>query len=85
MINFAEDETLWEQIYRLLRERIETGVYPQRGKFPSITALEGEMFPAARGTIRKAITRLEDEKFTRAVSGRGRYIRPASEWSPPAE
>ncbi len=83
MINLADDELVWEPIYRMLRERIERGVYPQRGTFPSITKLEEEFFPVARGTIRKAIAQLEQERYTRAVSGKGRYVRPAVDWNPP--
>ncbi len=85
MINLADDDLLWGQIYRMLRERIETGVYPQRGTFPSITKLEEEFFPTSRGTIRKAIAQLEEERFTRSISGKGRYVRPAADWNPPPD
>lgn len=84
MINMAEHERLWEQVYRILRERIESGTYPVNSAIPSISLLEQE-FPVSRVTIRHALTRLAEEGFTRAISGKGRYVRPEENWNPAPE
>ncbi|MEV8638806.1 GntR family transcriptional regulator [Streptosporangium sp. NPDC051023] len=79
MIDFDAPETVWEQLYAILRERIETGVYPEQRIIPSITQLEQE-FSVARGTVRKVRDKLADEGFLRPVSGRGTFVRPRNEW-----
>ncbi len=84
MINLPEHERKWERIYLTIRERIEDGTYPVHSAIPSITKLE-QMFPASRITIRKALAQLEEHNFTHAIPGKGRYVRPKEEWSPPKE
>lgn len=70
---------MWLQLYELLRERIETGVYRERTPIPSINQLDQE-FPISRGTIRKVLAILAEEGWITPISGRGTYVRPRSEW-----
>jgi DNA-binding GntR family transcriptional regulator len=79
MIDFDAPTPVWEQLYDILRGRIESGVYQENRIIPSITQLEQE-FGVARGTIRKVRDRLAEEGFLRAVSGRGTFVRPRQDW-----
>ncbi|TMR18549.1 winged helix-turn-helix transcriptional regulator [Nonomuraea turkmeniaca] len=78
MVEWAPDETVWEQLYAILRDRIETGVYKPRMPIPSITHLEQE-FGVARGTVRKVLNKLKDDGLLRAISGKGTFVVPRSE------
>lgn len=84
MINFDAPEPVWEQVYRELRSRIETGAYQENRIIPSITQLEQE-FEVARGTIRKVRDRLAEEGFLVAISGRGTFVRPRGDWQLPKQ
>lgn len=81
MIELEPDEVYWRQIYLTLRKRIETGVYPERTKLPSIVELEQE-FLHSRGTIRTALALLSREQFIRAIQGKATFVRLSTEWSP---
>ena len=75
MIEWDQDETVWRQLYVILRERIESGFYKPRMPIPSITHLEQE-FGVARGTVRKVLDKLKDEGFLRAIPGKGTFVAP---------
>lgn len=75
MIDWAPDETVWEQLYGILRERIETGAYKPRNPIPSITHLEQE-FGVARGTVRKVVDKLKQEGLLRSIPGKGTFVVP---------
>ncbi|MBP2704350.1 winged helix-turn-helix transcriptional regulator [Microbispora sp. RL4-1S] len=72
---------MWEQVYELLRARIESDTYKERRPIPSTTHLVQEL-GVAQGTVRKAVARLKEEGLLRAINGKGTYVRPRSEWSP---
>jgi DNA-binding GntR family transcriptional regulator len=78
MIEWEADETVWRQLYDILRERVETGVYKPRMPLPSITHLEQE-FGVARGTVRKVLGKLKADGLLRAIPGKGTYVVPRSE------
>lgn len=78
MIEWAPDETVWQQLYDILRERIESGVYQPRTALPSITQLQQE-FGVARVTVRKVLDKLKDEGMLRAIPGKGTYVAPRPE------
>ncbi|MCC5574436.1 winged helix-turn-helix transcriptional regulator [Microtetraspora sp. AC03309] len=84
MIMFDEDRTVWEQVYELLRARIEGDVYKERRPIPSSVHLVEEL-GVAQNTIRKAVLRLKAEGFVRPINGKGTYVRPREEWSPPGD
>lgn len=83
MIQFEEDRRLWEQVYELIRRRIETGTYKERMPIPSILALQEEL-GVAQGTVRKAIHRLAEDGYLNPIPGRATYVLPFDKW-PPAE
>lgn len=78
MIEWAPDETVWQQMYDILRKRVETGVYKPRMPLPSITHLEQE-FGVARGTVRKVLGKLKDDGYLRAIPGKGTFVVPRAE------
>ncbi|MFI7630319.1 GntR family transcriptional regulator [Microbispora rosea] len=79
MIEFDEDRTVWEQVYELLRSRIEGGQYKERGPIPSTPRLVQEL-GVAQNTIRKAINRLKADGLIRAINGKGTYVAPREAW-----
>jgi GntR family transcriptional regulator len=78
MIEWAPDETVWEQMHAVLRDRIQTGVYKPRMPIPSLTHLEQE-FGVARGTARKVVRKLKEEGLIRAIPGKGTFVVPRVE------
>lgn len=79
VIEWDRDRTVWEQLYELLRARIEDGTYRPRYPIPSITQLEQE-FEVARTTVRRVLRILKDEGYLRAISGKGTFVRPSGDW-----
>ncbi|MEV0830945.1 MULTISPECIES: winged helix-turn-helix domain-containing protein [Streptosporangiaceae] len=84
MIEFDPDRTVWAQVYDLLRERIEGGVYKERHPIPSIAHLEQEL-GIARQTVRKVIGKLADDGLVRVIGGKGTFVRPQEDWQQPEE
>ena len=82
MIDFEEDRRVWEQVYTLLRGRIEAGVYKERLPIPSLRRLLEEI-PVAEGTLQKALNRLKAEGYIRAIHGKGTFVRAREHWTPP--
>ncbi len=79
---WAENKPKWIQLYEILRDRIERGVYKPARPIPSLNQLQQE-FGLATNTIRKSLARLRREKFIHTEQGLGAFVRPREEWSPP--
>lgn len=77
------EQPLWEQVYDLLRERIETGYFPEGRAIPSINKMIGRI-DVSEATLQKALRRLKEEGFLRGRQGRGIFVRPRDEWNPPS-
>jgi DNA-binding GntR family transcriptional regulator len=65
-------ELVWEQVLRILRERIGDGTYPVR--LPGELALAQEL-GVARQTLRRAIAVLVDEGVVTVVRNKGVYVK----------
>lgn len=69
------------QLASILREQIMRGLWPEGASIPSEKVLCAE-FNVARGTLRQALRRLEDEGYLRREQGRGTFVqtieRPAA-------
>ncbi|MEU0519724.1 GntR family transcriptional regulator [Streptosporangium sp. NPDC006007] len=78
---WEEGTARWRQLYAVLRDRIESGVYPSRRLIPSLIQMEEE-FGLARNTVRKALVRLAREGYVRPEQGVGTVVRPQEEWKP---
>jgi DNA-binding GntR family transcriptional regulator len=63
----------WQQLADLLRERIESGALAPGDRLPSIVSLAQE-YDLAPVTVRKAITRLQDEGLIESRVGWGTFV-----------
>ncbi|HXS64384.1 MAG TPA: winged helix-turn-helix domain-containing protein [Streptosporangiaceae bacterium] len=77
---FRSDSPVWIQLTDFLREMINSGQIPPRGKLPSINALMQE-YGIADQTAQKAIRALRDEGLVRTHRGLGSYVIPPDERS----
>ncbi len=66
------------QLASILRDRIVQGILPEGASIPSEKALCAE-FNVARGTLRQALRRLEDEGYLRREQGRGTFVQSAQQ------
>ena len=57
-------------IYKVLKDRILSGEYPNRAYSPSGHMLIEE-FSCSRNTVRRAISQLADEGFVQSMRGKG--------------
>lgn len=64
---------LHHQIYTILKQRIERGVYPEGALLPSENILSKE-FSVTRITVRNAIRRLQDEGYIITSKGKGSTV-----------
>jgi len=71
-------EPSYQQLARLLRERIISGELGPRAPLPSITRMVQET-GLAIGTVRKAVGVLVDEGLAYTVPGRGTFVKPQDE------
>lgn len=66
-----------------LRDRIENGTYPPGSRMPSESQL-GKEFSVVRGTVRRALMTLQDEKLVQVARGIGWFVCRQTEESPSA-
>lgn len=76
---YAEDRRLWEQIYAIIWERIDSGEYPERKALPGIYHL-ADSLDVSHATVRKVIRKLAEQNVLNPISGKGTFVRPRSEW-----
>ncbi|WP_131765077.1 GntR family transcriptional regulator [Candidatus Protofrankia californiensis] len=73
-IDRTSDRPAYQQIADELREKIVTGILPEKAKLPSERELSEE-YEAARVTVRQAIAVLRGEGLISAEHGRGIFVR----------
>ena len=66
---------VYRQLARILRERIASGDLAPNRPIPSEAQLR-QQYGIARGTARRAVQVLRDERLVVTVTGRGTYVRP---------
>lgn len=69
----AKDQFLYTKIYSDLKEKIENGQIPVRGKLPSDEELKQE-YQVSVITIKRAMQMLTDEKLVRRIPGKGTFV-----------
>ncbi|WP_222709344.1 winged helix-turn-helix domain-containing protein [Nonomuraea sp. C10] len=71
-MEFEPDRFRWEQITDTLRRRISDGTYPPKHKLSEVQLMQE--FGVARGTLRKAMQRLRDEKLIYTIPNLGSFV-----------
>jgi GntR family transcriptional regulator len=69
-----DTEPLYSQLAAVLREAITSGELAPRQMVPSETSIMGEQ-GVSRGTVRKAIGILREERLVVTLAGRGTFVR----------
>lgn len=69
-----EAPPLHAQVAAILRERIQSGIWPNGSSLPSEKELCAE-FSVARGTVRQALQTLEKDGYLRREQGRGTFVK----------
>lgn len=64
---------IYEQIYRILKERISKGEFRANQKVPSEYELS-KIYGVNRHTVRKAIDRIRNEGYVYTIKGKGTFI-----------
>lgn len=72
MIEFEPDRFRWEQIADTLRQRISDGTYRPKHLLSEVQLMQE--FGVARGTLRKAMQRLRDEKLIYTIPNLGSFV-----------
>jgi GntR family transcriptional regulator len=63
----------YEQLGRIILERIKSGTYPHGSRLPSESDFMEE-FELARGTVRRTMAWLRDQGAVETVPTRGTYV-----------
>ncbi|WP_433515290.1 GntR family transcriptional regulator [Nonomuraea sp. CA-143628] len=72
MIEFEPDRFRWEQIADTLRQRISDGTYRPKHLLSEVQLMQE--FGVARGTLRKAMQRLREEKLIYTIPNLGSFV-----------
>lgn len=73
-------EPLYYQIYRDLRQRIESSEYTEGTQVPTESELEKE-YGVSRITSKRALGQLAREGFIERIPGRGSFVRSRKRWA----
>ncbi|MGW1398476.1 GntR family transcriptional regulator [Streptomyces sp. NPDC002405] len=73
-MDWKPDVPRWQQVYEVLRARIESGEYPPGSRVPSIVQVSEE-FGIAQATAQKALRALKEEGLTYTEPGLGSSVR----------
>ena len=74
MMEWKPDVPRWIQVYEIIRERIETGVYQPGEKLPSVLKLQEE-FGIATATGQKVLHKLRADGLTYTQPGMGTFVK----------
>ena len=73
MVNRSSPTPPWQQLAELLRARIESGELRPGDRIPSVVGLAQE-YELAAGTVRKALTALQQEGLIVSRVGWGTFV-----------
>lgn len=80
-MEFREDQSRWQQVAHVIRERIAAGTYRPGSRVPSENDLMQE-FGIARMTAHKVMRALRDEGTVYTVRGMGSFVSPPQDTEP---
>lgn len=78
VIDYESEYTVYEQIARYIRQRIERGEWGPRRRLPTVAAL-AEEYGVAKDTVQQAIGYLRDLGIVYTVKKRGSYVKVGSD------
>ncbi|MGW4963169.1 GntR family transcriptional regulator [Nonomuraea sp. NPDC004186] len=70
---------IYEQLARIIRERIKASDLKERQVVPSESSLQQE-HGIARGSVRRAMELLREEGWVVTIQGRGTFVAPKESW-----
>ncbi len=73
LIDKNRDVAVYEQIYTILKSRIDSGEYKSGGRLPSTRGLADE-FEVNHLTVRQALKKLESERLIHSKVGHGTFV-----------
>ena len=79
VLDYRDKRPIYEQVVEKLERLIVGGALEPNSKMPSVRSLGLEL-SVNPNTIQRAYTQLEQEGYLYAVSGRGNFVAPESEW-----
>ncbi|MCQ2539378.1 MAG: GntR family transcriptional regulator [Acetatifactor sp.] len=79
VLDYRDKRPIYEQVVEKLERLIVSGALEPDSKMPSVRSLGMEL-SVNPNTIQRAYTQLEQEGYLYAVSGRGNFVAPESEW-----
>ena len=79
LLDYRDKRPIYEQIVEKLEKLIVSGGLSADEKMPSVRSLGMEL-SVNPNTIQRAYAQLEQEGYLYAVSGRGNFVAPESEW-----
>ena len=79
LLDYRDKRPIFEQVVDKLEQLIVSGALEANSKMPSVRSLGMEL-SVNPNTIQRAYTQLEQEGYLYAVSGRGNFVAPESEW-----
>ena len=72
-MKWEPDVPRWQQVYKVLRERIVDGTYPPEEQLPSVVAICGE-FDISQMTARRVLKELRQEGLAYMQPGIGTFV-----------
>lgn len=79
LLDYRDKRPIYEQIVEKLERLIVGGALDPDSKMPSVRSL-GMDLGVNPNTIQRAYNQLEQEGYLYAVSGRGSFVAPETEW-----
>ena len=79
LLDYRDKRPIYEQIVEKLERLIVGGALDPDSKMPSVRSL-GMDLGVNPNTIQRAYNQLEQEGYLYAVSGRGNFVAPETEW-----
>ncbi|MEV4085521.1 GntR family transcriptional regulator [Nonomuraea fuscirosea] len=78
-IDQLDPTPIYEQLARIIRDRIKAGDLEERQVVPSESSLQQE-HGIARGSVRRAMEVLREEGWVVTIQGRGTFVAPKGTW-----
>ncbi|MEV0614632.1 winged helix-turn-helix domain-containing protein [Nonomuraea sp. NPDC050404] len=79
IVDQLDPTPIFEQLARIIREKIKGGDLRERQLVPSESSLQQE-HGIARGSVRRAMELLREQGWVVTIQGRGTFVAPQEKW-----